>query len=151
MMAFSGNYVCDSFSVGLASGDFDFSATTTDVYKIALYTNSATLDASTASYTATGEASGTGYSAGGAVLTISVNPTTDVTTHTTYLSFDDVTWPGSSITARGALIYKFDGAANPAAIVLDFGADKTTVSQTFMVQFPTPDATSAIVRIAKAT
>lgn len=146
-MAFQGNFACDSFKIGLMDGTFDFGAGTTDVYKIALYTNQATLNASTTGYTDTGEVSGTGYSTGGNTLSISVNPTTGTSGNIAFLSFSNTQWVNSSITARGALIYKYDGATNPAICVLDFGADKTTNNQTFTVQFPVATNTSAIIRI----
>lgn len=146
-MAFTGNFACDSFKTGLMDGTFNFGSGTSQVFKIALYTNSATLNASTTGYTADGEASGAGYSAGGNVLTISVNPTTGNSGDIAYLSFANSEWLNSSITARGALIYKADGATNPAVCVLDFGSDKTTNNQTFTVQFPVATNTSAIIRI----
>lgn len=146
-MAFQGNFACDVFKTGLMDGTFDFSSGTSDVYKIALYTNQATLNATTAGYTTTGEASGAGYIAGGNTLAISVNPTTGTMGNIAYLSFSNTQWTASSITARGALIYKYDGVTNPAVCVLDFGADKTTVNQTFTVQFPNATNTSAIIRI----
>lgn len=145
-MAFTGNYACDVFKTGLMDGTFDFSSDTTQVYKIALYTNSATLNASTAAYTATGEASGLGYTSGGKELTIGVNPTNS--NDISYLSFDDISWATSTITARGALIYKYDGVTNPAVCVLDFGSDKSTTGGTFTVQFPAATYTSAVIRIS---
>jgi len=138
--------VCTSFKVALLDGEMDFSSDTTDVFKIALYTSSATLDASTTAYTVTNEVSGTGYSAGGNTLTISTNPTSSGTT--AYLDFADTTWSSSTITARGALIYKADGGTNPAVAVLDFGADKSSTSGDFTIVFPTADASNAIIRIA---
>lgn len=145
-MAFTGNYACDVFKTGLMDATFDFSATTTDVFKIALYTNSATLNQNTAGYTTSGEVSGPGYNPGGLVLTIGVNPTNS--NDISYLSFDDITWTSSSITARGALIYKYDGVTNPAVCVLDFGSDKTTTNGNFTVQFPSATSTSAVIRIS---
>lgn len=148
---FTGNYACDGFKTGLASGTFNFATGTTQVFKIALYTNTATLNAQTTGYTATGEVSASGYTAGGATLTISQVPTTDATTGIMYLSFSDVTW-SSALTARGALIYKVDaGSGNPAICVLDFGADKTSVSGTFNVVFPPVTTTSAIIRLQTGT
>ena len=138
--------VCTSFKVALLDGEMDFSSDTADVFKIALYTSSATLDASTTAYTVTNEVSGTGYSAGGNTLTISTNPTSSGTT--AYLDFADTTWSSSTITARGALIYKADGGTNPAVAVLDFGADKSSTSGDFTIVFPTADASNAIIRIA---
>lgn len=145
-MSFTGNYACDVFKTGLMDGIYDFSATTTDVYKIALYTNSATLNQNTAAYTTSGEVTGNGYVAGGKVLVIGVNPTNS--NDISYLSFNDISWTGSTFTARGALIYKADGVTNPAVCVLDFGSDKTTTNGTFTVQFPSATSTSAVIRIS---
>jgi len=138
--------MCTSFKVGILGGDFDFSSGTSQTFKIALYTSSATLGASTTAYSATNEVSGTGYSAGGNTLTISANPTSSGTT--AYLDFADTTWSTATITARGALIYLADGATNPAVAVLDFGSDKTSTAGDFTIQFPTADASNAIIRIA---
>ena len=145
-MAFTGNYACDVFKTGLMDGTFDFSSDTTQVYKIALYTNSATLDQNTTAYTTSGEVSGLGYTSGGKELTIGVNPTNS--NDISYLSFDDISWTGSTFTARGALIYQYDGSTNPAVCVLDFGSDKTTTNGTFTVQFPSATSTSAVIRIS---
>lgn len=146
-MAFTGNYTCNVFRTGILDGVYNFGAGTTDVFKIALYTNEATLDATTASYTATGEVVASGYTAGGEVLVINQVPTTGNSPNTTaYLSFANASWTGA-FTARGALIYKDDGADNPAVCVLDFGANKTSVN-TFVVQFPAATDTTAIIRIA---
>jgi hypothetical protein len=141
-MAFTGNFSCNTFKTGLFNGTFDF---TSGTFYLALYTNSATLDEDTTAYTATGEASGGNYVAGGNLLTIAQVPTVD-NGNTAFVSFSDTSWTGA-ITARGALIYKNDGAANPAVCVLDFGADKTSTT-TFTVQFPAISNTSAIIRIA---
>lgn len=137
--------VCTSFKVALLDGEMDFSSDTTDTFKIALYTSSATLGASTTAYTVTNEVSGTGYTAGGEDLVISANPSSSGTT--AFLDFSDVTWSSSTITARGALIYK-SGGGNPAVAVLDFGADKSSTSGDFTIVFPTADASNAIIRIA---
>lgn len=147
-MAFTGNFTTNTFLVGLLDGTFDFGTGTTQVYKIALYTNAATLDATTTAYTSTGEASGGNYSAGGQVLVVSQVPTIGNQTGmaTAYLSFTNAAWTGS-ITARGALIYLANGTTNPAVCVLDFGNDKTSAS-TFTVQFPAATNTSAIIRIS---
>lgn len=145
-MAFQGNFACDVFKTGLMDGTFDFSSGTSQTFKIALYTNSATLNASTTGYTSDGEVSGTGYTATGETLSISVNPTNS--NNITYLSFGNAQWTSASFTARGALIYKDDGVTNPAICVLDFGSDKTVTNSTFTVQFPTATNTSAIIRIA---
>lgn len=140
-MAFTGNYTTDAFLLGMPSGSYNFATGTSDVYKIALYTNAATLDASTAVYTVTGEVTDTGYTAAGETLVVSTVPV--VSSNVSYWSFDDVSWSGV-ITARGALIYKVSGGT---VCVLDFGSDKTSTT-TFTVQFPSPDNTSAIIRIA---
>lgn len=134
--------MCTSFKVDLLDGEHDFGA---DTFKIALYTSSATLDATTTAYSATNETSGTGYSAGGNTLTVSTTPTSSGTT--AYLSFSNTTWSTASITARGALIYNSTNA-NKAVAVLDFGSDKTSTAGDFTIQFPTADASNAIIRIA---
>lgn len=138
--------MCTSFKVGLLNGDFDFGAGTTQTFNIALYTSAATLSSATTAYTTANEASGAGYSPGGTPLSISVVPTSSGTT--AYLNFSTVTWPVTSITARGALIYLANGTTNPAIAVLEFGEDKTTNSGDFVVQFPATDAATAIIRIA---
>jgi len=145
-LAFTGNWVTNTFKTGLPSGVFNFNTGTTQVFKIALYTNAATLDATTTGYTSDGEVSASGYTAGGEVLIISQIPTVGATGTTSYWSFTDAVW-AAGFTARGALIYLADGVTNPAICVLDFGADKTSDS-TFTVQFPAATNTSAIIRIA---
>jgi hypothetical protein len=148
-MAFTGNAACNVFKTGLLDGTYDFGTGTTDVYKIALYTNAATLDSDTTAYTATGEVTDSGYTAGGATLTISQVPTIGAQTGSgasAYISFSNASWSGA-ITARGALVYKYNGTTNPAVFVLDFGSDKTSTT-TFQVQFPTASSTSAILRLA---
>jgi hypothetical protein len=112
-----------------------------------LYTSSATLAAATTAYTTSNEVTGTGYSAGGNTLTISTNPTNGGSGTTVFLSFANTTWTSSTITARGALVYQ-SGGGNPSVAVLDFGADKSSSNGDFQIQFPTADATSAIIRIA---
>ena len=139
-MAFTGNYVCTSFKEEILEGVHDF---TSHTFKLALYTSSAAIDATTTAYSATNEVSGTGYSAGGATLTAS-NPTTSGTT--AFVDFSDVAFSNSTITARGCLIYN-SSASNKAVAVLDFGSDQTSSSSTFTIQFPAADATNAIVRI----
>jgi hypothetical protein len=144
-MAFSGNFMCTSFKQEILQGVHDFTASTGDTFKLALYTSSATLDASTTAYSVTNEVSGTGYSAGGGTLT-NVTPTTSGTT--AFTDFDDLTFSAATITARGALIYNDTNAGDPAVVVLDFGADKTSTSGDFTIIFPTADASNAIIRIA---
>jgi hypothetical protein len=142
--------MCTSFKVELLNGIHAFGttvvrgATTADTFYLALYTSSATLDATTTAYSATNEVSGTGYSAGGQALT-TVAPTSSGTT--AFLDFDDETWTTATITARGALIYN-STQSNKAVAVLDFGADKTSTAGDFTVVFPTADASNAIIRIA---
>lgn len=135
----------NTFKTGLPSSTFNFA---TDTFKIALYTAAANLGPTTSAYTTTGEVTGTGYTAGGEVLTVSVQPTTgsDPSNTTAYLSFDNVTWNPAAFTCRGALIYKV-GGGDPTVCVLDFGSDKTCTT-TFEVQFPSATSTSAIIRIA---
>lgn len=140
----------NNFKVGLANGSFSFSSTGDTSYKIALYTGNANLGPDTTAYTATGEASGGSYVAGGETLTITQVPTLGNQTGSTaaaYWSFANVTWTGA-ITARGALIYKDLGGGSTASVcVLDFGSDKTSVN-TFVVQFPASAYNTAILRIA---
>ena len=135
-MAFTGNYTCNSFKSGLIDGDFDFD---TDTIKMALYTNNATLNADTAAYTATGEVSASGYTAGGVTLTVEKG----LSNNTAYISFEDAT-VSAALTARGALIYKDGGAA---ICVLDFGSDKTSTA-TFTVTFPTASSADALIRLS---
>jgi hypothetical protein len=144
-MAFSGNYMCTSFKQEILQGVHDFTASTGDTFKLALYTSSATLDASTTAYSVTNETSGAGYSAGGGALT-NVTPTTSGTT--AFTDFDDLTFSAATITARGALIYNDTAAGDPAVVVLDFGSDKTSTSGDFTIVFPTADLSNAIIRIA---
>jgi hypothetical protein len=139
-MAFTGNFTCNTFKTGLMNGTFNF---TSGSFYLALYTNSASLNEDTTAYTATGEASGGNYVAGGNLLTIAQVPTVG-NGDTAYISFNNTSWTGA-ITARGALIY-LSGGGNPAVCVLDFGADKTSTA-TFTVQFPAVTNTSAIIRI----
>ena len=136
--------MCTSFKLALLDGEMDFSSDTSQTFKIALYTSAATPSAATTAYSVTNEVSGTGYTAGGNTLTV-VAPTTSGTT--AYLDFADTTWATATITARGALIYQ-SGGTNPAVAVLDFGADKTSTAGDFTIQFPTANASDAIIRIA---
>jgi len=134
----------NTFKLGLPNGDFDFS---TDTFKIALYTGAASIGPDTAAYTTDGEATGSGYTAGGETLTVTQTPTIGNQTGnaTVYLSFSNVTWT-AALTARGALIYK-SGSGDPSVCVLDFGGDKTSTT-TFTVQFPAATNTAAIIRIS---
>jgi len=137
--------MCTSFKVELLKGVHDFTNSTGDTFKIALYTSSATLDATTTAYTASNEVSGTGYTATGNTLT-NVTPTSSSTT--AYTDFADTTWSSATITANGALIYNDTEAGDPAVAVLAFGGDKTSTNGDFTIQFPTADASNAIIRIA---
>lgn len=142
-----------SFKVELLDGIHNFgtgvvrASTAADTFKIALYTSAATLDASTTAYTTSGEVSsvGTNYTAGGNTLVVSVVPTAGGTT--AYLSFANTSWANATITARGAMIYNAT-QGDKAVAILDFGSDKTSTSGTFTINFPTADASNAIVRIA---
>jgi len=136
--------LCTSFKKALFDGEVDFSADSSQTFKIALYTSSADLSASTTAYATTNEVSGTGYTAGGDTLTV-VAPTTSGTT--AYLDFADTIWNSATITARGALIYR-STTGNPAIAVLDFGADKSTTGGAFEIKFPVADASNAIIRLA---
>jgi hypothetical protein len=138
--------MCTSFKVGILDANFDFGTGTTQVFKIALFTSAATLSAATTAYSTSNEVTGTGYSAGGNILTVSQVPTSTGTT--AFLDFADTTWSTATITARGALIYLANGTTNPAVAVLDFGGDKTSTAGNFTIQFPAADATNAILRIA---
>ncbi len=145
-MAFSGNFMCTSFKKELMTGTHNFTTSTGNTFKLALYTNSASFDASTTAYTATNEVSNSGtYSAGGGTLT-NVTPTTSGTTALT--DFADITFTSATITARGALIYTDTAAGDPSVVVLDFGSDKSSTAGDFQIVFPTADASSAIIRIA---
>lgn len=136
--------MCTSFKTQLLTGTHDFTNTTGDTFKIALFTSSATLDASTTAYSTSNEVTGTGYTAGGNTLT-NVTPTSSGTT--AFTDFADTTWSTATITARGALIYN-STESDAAVVVLDFGSDKTSTAGDFTIQFPTADASNAIIRIA---
>ena len=142
--------VCTSFKQELLVGTHNFTATSGDTFKIALYTNSASFNAATTAYTTSNEVSNSGsYAAGGGTLT-RVDPTTSGTTALT--DFADITFTSATITARGALVYNTtegggSGTAN-SIVVLDFGGDKTSTAGDFQIAFPTADASNAIIRIA---
>lgn len=143
-MAFTGNYMPTSFKIQLLNGLQNF---TSNTFKIALYTSSATLDANTTAYSATNEVSGTNYTAGGNTLSVTTAPTNGGSGTTAYIDFADTTWSAATITARGALIYN-NSQSNAAVAVLDFGSDKTSTDGDFTVQFPAATNTTAIIRIA---
>ena len=140
--------VTTSFRLQLLEGMHDFRLIGGDTFKIALYSSSAILDDSTTAYTATGEISGTGYTAGGATLT-RVQPTSS--SQTAYTSFETVTWTGN-LTANGALIYNTTPTStytNPSVMVLSFGMDRSSVSGVFTVTMPAFQPGSALIRIGQ--
>lgn len=140
--------MCTSFKQQLLEGQHDFRSGG-HTFKLALYTSSATLDATTTDYTVTNEASGAGYTAGGGTLT-NVNPTASGTT--AFTDFNDLTFSAATITANGALIYNTTtgggSGTTDAVVVLAFGGDKTSTAGDFTIQFPTADASNSIIRIA---
>jgi len=145
-MAFSGNFMCTSFKVELMRGVHNFTTSTGNTFKLALYNNSASFTAATTAYTSSNEVAASGsYVAGGGALT---NVTPSSTGTTAFTDFADLSFTSATITAFGALIYNDTAAGDPSVCVLDFGGAKTSTSGTFTIIFPTADATSAIIRIA---
>ena len=139
-----------SFKVELLQAVHNFGPTSANTFKIALYTASADINADTTVYSTTNEVTGAGYTAGGNTLVISTSPTSGNNSSnipTAYISFNNTSWTNATFTARAALIYN-TSQSNKSVAVLDFGADKTVSNDTFQIIFPTPDANSAIVRIA---
>jgi hypothetical protein len=139
--------ICNSFKQEILVATHDFTASTGDTFKIALFTSSATLGASTTAYSTTNEITndaGTAYTAGGENLTSST-PVLD--SSTAVCDFANVSWTSATFTANGALIYN-SSKANKAVCAIAFGGDKTATNGTFTVQFPTADASNAIIRIA---
>jgi hypothetical protein len=139
--------ICTSFKQEILVATHDFTNTTGDTFKLALYTSSATLGASTTAYSATNETTndaGSAYVAGGNSLT-SVTPTTSGTT--AFCDFADTSWTSASFTANGCLIYN-SSKSNKAVCAIAFGSDKTATNGTFTIQFPTADASNAIIRLA---
>tara|TARA_R100000388_G_C7140136_1_gene109558 strand:- start:94 stop:540 length:447 start_codon:yes stop_codon:yes gene_type:complete len=148
-MAFSGNFMCTSFKQELLEGGHNFKNSGGHTFKLAMYTNSASFTAATTAYTTSNEVSGSGYTAGGGTLT-RVDPTTSSTT--AFTDFADLTFSNATVTARGALIYNTTtgggSSTTDTVVVLDFGGDKTSTAGDFTIQFPTADASNAIIRIA---
>ena len=145
-MAFSGNVMCTSFKVELMQAVHNFTTSTGNTFKLALYDNSASFTAATTAYTVTNEVANSGtYAAGGGTLT-NVTPTSSSTT--AFTDFADLSFTSATITAFGALIYNDTAAGNPTVCVLDFGGAKTSTNGTFTIIFPTADSTNAIIRIA---
>ena len=140
--------ICNSFKTEVLTAVHNFTASSGDTFNLALYTSSATLDASTTAYSATNEisnTSGSAYSAKGKALT-SVTPVLD--SSTAVCDFADISWTSASFTANGCLIFNEDAAGDPSVCAIAFGSDKTVTSGTFTIQFPTADASNAILRIA---
>jgi len=137
--------MCTSFKVQLMTGTHNFTASSGNSFKLALYTSSASLGAATTAYSSTNEASGTNYSAGGAALT-NVTPVASGTT--AIGDFADLTFSNATITANGCVIYNDTASGDPSVCVLAFGGDKTSTSGDFTIQFPAADASNAIIRIA---
>ncbi len=141
-----------SFKVEILDGIHNFgtgvirATTAADTFKIALYTATATLDATTTVYTTDNEVTGTGYTAGGNILTISQVPTSTNTETVAWLNFTDTSWPSSTFSTAGALIYN-STQGNKAVAVLNFGGTKTTANQTFTVTFPASSSSAALIRI----
>lgn len=145
-MAFTGNFMCTSFKQEILQGVHNFTASTGNTFKLALYDNNASFTAATTAYTASNEVANSGsYTAGGGTLT-NITPTTSGTT--AFTDFDDLSFTSATITAYGAMIYNDTAAGNPAVCILDFAGAKTSTSGTFTIVFPTADASSAIIRIA---
>ena len=137
--------MCTSFKKELLEGTHNFKATGGNTFKLALYTSSATMSASTTAYSTGQEASGTNYTAGGAALT-NDNPTSSGTT--AFNDFSDLTFGTATVTARGCMIYNDTATGDPAVAVFDFGGDKTSTAGSFTISFPTADASNAVIRIA---
>ena len=145
-MPFTGNFMCTSFKVELMRAVHNFTASTGNTFKLALYDNNASFTAATTAYTSSDEVSASGsYAAGGGALT-NVTPTSSGTT--AFTDFADISFTSATITAYGAMIYNDSATGDPSVCILDFGGAKTSTNGTFTVIFPTADSTSAIIRIA---
>ena len=137
--------MCTSFKQELLEAVHNFKNSGGSTFNLALYTSSASLGASTTAYTTSNEVSGTNYTAKGASLT-RVDPSTSGTTALT--DFADLTFSNATVTARGAMIFNDSASGDPAVCILDFGGDKTSTAGDFTIQFPTADASNAIIRRA---
>lgn len=136
--------VCNSWKRDLGIAAFNHTNGTGHTFKTALYTSAATLSKATTAYSATNEISGTGYVAAGTA----VAPATPVlSTDTVVFDWADASWAGATFTARGCLLYDDTHASDASVFVLDFGGDQSVTAGTFTIQWPTADATSAIIRI----
>jgi hypothetical protein len=134
-----------SFKKELLEAKHNFLASGGNSFKLALYTSSATMSASTTAYVTTNQATGTNYTAGGSALT-NINPTSSGTTG--FTDFADLTFGTATITARGCMIYNDTASGDPTVAVFDFGGDKTSTAGSFTISFPTADASNAVIRIA---
>ena len=140
--------ICNSFKTEILTAVHNFTASTGNTFNLALYTSTATLNKSTTAYSSTNEitnTSGSAYSAKGQALT-SVTPA--LSTDTACCDFANISWTSASFTANGCLIFNDSAAGDPAVCAIAFGGDKTVTSGTFTIEFPTADASNAIVRIA---
>ena len=139
--------IANSFKKELLEGEHNFKQTGGDVFKLAMYVSTATINSATTSFTTSGEVSpASSYASGGKAL---VNLGTSLVTGVAKVDFDNLSFTNITVTARGAMIYNTSATATNAAVaVLDFGADKTATSGTFTIQFPAPTNTSAIIRIS---
>ena len=145
-MAFTGNFMPTSFKVQILQGVHNFTASTGNTFKLALYNNSASFTAATTAYTTTNEVTASGsYTAGGGTLS-KVTPTSSGTT--AFTDFADLSFTTATITAFGAMIYNDTATGNPAVAILDFGGSKSSTAGTFTIVFPAATATGAIIRIA---
>ena len=146
-MAITTNAIANQFKGQILRAIHNFTVSTGNTFKLAMYTNAATLGASTTSFTTSGQVSSSGYTSGGKAL---VNSGVLVTGAVAFTNFSNVSFTGVTLTARGALIYNDTAAGDPAVCVLDFGGDKTATAGTFTVQFPAFQTDSAIIRIGNA-
>jgi PKD repeat protein len=137
--------LCTSFKQEILEAVHNFKNSGGSTFNLALYTSSASLGAGTTAYTTSEEVSGTNYTAKGAALT-RVDPTTSGTT--AFTDFANLTFSNATVTARGCLIFNDSASGDPAVCALDFGGDKTSTAGDFTIQFPTADASNAIIRIA---
>ena len=137
--------ICNSFKTEILTGTHNFSSSGGNTFNLALYTSDATLNKSTTAYTTSNEVSGSGYTAKGNALT---STTPALSTDTAVCDIADTIFTSASFTARGCLIFNDSASGDPAVCAIDFGSDKTVTSGTFTIQFPTADASNAIIRIA---
>jgi len=145
-MAITTNAICNSFKGQILTATHNFTLTTGNKFKLAMYTTAATLGASTTSFTTSGQVSSSGYTSGGKAL---VNSGVKVSSAIAITNFSNVSFTGVTLSARGALIYN-TSATNKAVCVLDFGGTKTATAGTFTVQFPAFTTAAAIIRLCNA-